>query len=215
MYQQTRFFAILERTLPTLSGVILLVSVSVPTSAAPEGGVKGVVDTAQAHCFDAAKAIDCPTGRRFSGQDAQYQGLAPAYRDHGDGTVTDLNTGLMWQQDPGAKQDYQAAVAGAASCRLAGYDDWRVPSIKELYSLIDFRGVNPISMDVSRVRPFIDSDVFRFSYGDPAAGDRVIDSQWVTRTIYESTVMGGAQCFFGVNFADGRIKCYPTRRGKG
>ncbi|MCP4571770.1 MAG: DUF1566 domain-containing protein, partial [bacterium] len=37
----------------------------------------------------------------------------------------------------------------------------------------------------------------------------------VTRTIYESTVMGGAQCFFGVNFADGRIKCYPTRRGKG
>ena len=38
--------------------------------------------------------------------------------------------------------------------------------------------------------PFIDTAFFDFSYGDTSAGDRIIDSQWVTSTVYESTVMG-------------------------
>ena len=39
--------------------------------------------------------------------------------DHGDGTVTDTNTGLTWQKDPGSKKSYADAVAGAAFLRLA------------------------------------------------------------------------------------------------
>ena len=30
---------------------------------------------------------------------------------------------------------WKAAVAGAPKCRLAGHTDWRLPTIKELYSL--------------------------------------------------------------------------------
>ena len=45
----------------------------------------------------------------------------PAYRDNGDGTVTDLNTGLMWVQARGAKVTWDAAVAGAAACRVGGH----------------------------------------------------------------------------------------------
>ena len=174
-----------------------------------------VVDTGQAHCFSADSAITC--GDSFNGQDAQYAGLQPAYQDNGDGTITDLNTGLMWQKDPGPKKQYQQAVNEADSFTLAGYDDWRLPSIKELYSLIDFSGLDAgPGANADNLIPFMDADTFVFQYGDESSGQRIIDSQWATSTVYNASVMGGADCFFGVNFADGRIKCYPTQpRGDG
>lgn len=168
-----------------------------------------VVDTNQQTCYGSSGKITC--GQEYPGQDAEYQGVQPAYQDNGDGTVTDLNTGLMWQQDPGTKQTYNEAVVGVESFSLAGYDDWRIPSIKELYSLMDFSGVDPgPNSTEENSTPFLDDAYFAFAYGDESAGDRFIDSQWVTSTIYESTVMNNEQCFFGVNFADGRIKCYPS-----
>lgn len=141
-----------------------------------------------------------------------------SYTDNEDGTITDNITGLMWQKDPGAKMDYNDAVLGADSFELAGHFDWRLPTIKELYSLIDFKGVDPSGPDVTSAEgliSFIDEDVFDFEYGDPNSGDRIIDSQWTTSSKYVSTVMNNQKCFFGVNFADGRIKCYPTQAGKG
>jgi hypothetical protein len=56
-------------------------------------------DTGQNKCYDNTQEIPCPTsGEAFYGQDAQYQSPQPAYTDNGDGTVTDVNTGLMWQK---------------------------------------------------------------------------------------------------------------------
>jgi len=191
---------------------ILMLLWGIPSLLAQDGATYPIVDTNLNHCFDADNVITC--GTAFNGQDGQYDGLQPAYQVNGDGTVTDLNTGLMWQQDPGAKMSYAEAVAGADAFTLAGYDDWRVPTIKELYSLILFSG-----MDVSAASsadnsdPFIDDSVFAFQYGNTANGERLIDSQWVTSNKYVATVMGNQECFFGVNFADGRIKCYPTRAG--
>jgi len=172
-----------------------------------------IVDTAQERCFDNRREIEYPKpGEPFFGPDAQYQGNEPAYRDNGDGTITDRVTGLTWQEDPGAKKTWDEAVAGASACRVGGYDDWRLPSIQELYSLILFRGedVDPQSTDTSNLTPFIDTDYFAFSYGDPAKGERIIDSQMATSTKYVSTTMGGNETMFGVNFADGRIKGYPA-----
>ena len=103
-----------------------------------------IVDSGQVYCYDHGGSIACPEeGAGFSGQDAQYAGNLPRYVDNADGTVTDLNTGLMWQQDPGSKMSYNEAVVGASSFQLAGYDDWRLPTIKELYSLILFSGDDP------------------------------------------------------------------------
>jgi hypothetical protein len=177
-----------------------------------------IVDTGQERCYNNTKEIDYPKyGEPFFGQDAQYTGNEPAYKDNGDGTVTDLNTGLMWQSDPGEKMTFRQAVAGASKFRLAGYKDWRLPTIKELYSLILFSGTDPDPMSRGSVRqkPFIDREYFKFQYGKPERGERVIDSQFATSTKYVSMTMWGDETMFGVNFADGRIKGYGMRDNVG
>lgn len=177
-----------------------------------------IVDTDQAYCYDARTAIAYPSaGQPFYGQDAQYAANAPSYKVNGDGTVWDRMTGLMWTQDPGKKITFDQALSGAEKCRVGGYKDWRLPTIKELYSLIQLNGTDPDpnSTDTAGLIPFIDASVFNFSYGDPGRGERIIDAQFATCTKYVSTTMGGNETMFGVNFADGRIKGYPTalRRG--
>jgi hypothetical protein len=173
-----------------------------------------IVDTAQIRCYSNYTEIKFPeAGTAFFGQDAQYIGNEPAYKDNGDGTVMDLNTGLIWQSDPGEKMTFRQAVAGASKCRIAGYTDWRLPTIKELYSLILFSGTDPdpMSRDSSRQQPFIDTKYFKFRYGNPGRSERIIDSQFATSTKYVSTTMRGDETMFGVNFADGRIKGYGMR----
>jgi len=173
-----------------------------------------IVDTAQEKCYDNYQEIACPqAGEPFYAQDAQYQDIQPAYQENGDGTVTDLNTGLMWQKTPGNKVTYDEAVAGAKDFNLAGYDDWRLPTIKELYSLILFSGTDPHPESVEPAVPFIDTNYFDFEYGDISAGERIIDAQYWSWTEYVGTTMNGAATVFGVNFADGRIKGYPRDTG--
>jgi len=180
-----------------------------------------IVDTGQTHCYDEMAVIAAPAaGEPYHGQDAQVAGRAPSYRDDGDGTVTDLVTGLMWQQDAGDKMSLAAAEAAAETLALAGHTDWRIPTIKELYSLIRFDGTDPsgvVGDDTSLLTPFLDP-VFAFRYGDPDQGERIIDAQYLSSTLYISTTMNGDATVFGVNLADGRIKGYPVtdpRTGQG
>ena len=186
------------------------ISVSSPLLAIG-GASSGIVDTNQSTCYDNWNSIGCPSGASaFHGQDAQYDGRQPAYQDNGDGTITDLNTGLMWQKTPGEKMTYDRAVANASSFNLAGYTDWRLPTIKELYSLIQFSGVDVSSFTSSAgAVPFLDTDYFDFEYGNVNAGERVIDSQYLSSTRYVGYSSTFGELVFGVNFADGRIKGYP------
>ena len=180
-------------------------------------GAWTVVDTGQDRCYSTSSIMACPgEGQAFSGQDAQYQGHAASYQDNRDGTVTDLVTGLMWSKAVDArKANLIEARQAAQKMTLGGHTDWRVPNIKALYSLMDFRGntgshqrANYHTGIPSDAVPYINTDYFDFRYGDLSAGERYIDAQWLSSTEYVSTTMDGAKTLFGVNFADGRIKGY-------
>lgn len=185
-------------------------------------GNYNIVDTGQNSCFDNTQTISCPEpDESFYGQDAQYYGNQPSYQDNGDGTVTDLNTGLMWQQsfdhnedgdiDYDDKLSYDEILTMVDSgVTYAGYSDWRLPTIKEQYSLIMFSGRDISGYEGSStdgLNPFIDTNYFEFAYGDTDAGERLIDVQCTTTNVY---VAGNEEMVFGVNFADGRIKGYGT-----
>lgn len=183
-----------------------------------------VVGTAQVKCYNDTTEIAPPAaGQPFYGQDAQGAGIEPSYTLSGDGlTVVDNRTGQTWQRSPDTSGDgditsgdklnwanaqLRSAVLNAAN--HGGYSDWRLPAIKELYSLILFNGTDPSGLqgtDTSSLTPFIDTNYFKFAYGDTGVGERIIDSQYASSTLYVSTVDG--TLLFGVNFADGRIKGY-------
>lgn len=191
--------------------------ISIIISIASFGAVK-IPDTGQSQCYSASTAIPCPKKEdAFYGQDAQYSSFQPSYKDNGDGTVSDLVTGLMWSKEvTDTKYSLDEANAKSKSIKIGGYDDWRIPTVKELYSLIDFRGYTGFSGNEEKSTapanaiPYINTDFFDFKYG--ASDERYIDAQWVTITKYVSLTMEHDLTLFGVNFADGRIKGYGYKR---
>jgi len=145
-----------------------------PVSIGKKGLSNPIADTGQVRCYNNSREIPCPKpGQPFYGQDAQYEGNVPSYRNNGDGTVTELNTGLMWSKAVDKnKVSLIEAKKIAQGMTLGEYSDWRVPNIKELYSLIDFRGYAGFSRrgfssgaPVNAI-PFINTDYFDFEYGD-------------------------------------------------
>ena len=72
------------------------------------------------------------------------------WTDNGDGTVTDMTTGVMWQQATEGSMNWEAAISHCEALSLAGYDDWRLPNRRELRSIVDY----------SRYNPTIDTAVF-------------------------------------------------------
>ena len=59
--------------------------------------------------------------------------------DNGEGTISDIATGLMWQKsDDGTGYDWEEALNLAENMELASYSDWRLPNVKELQSIVDY-----------------------------------------------------------------------------
>ncbi|NQU88727.1 MAG: DUF1566 domain-containing protein [Mariniphaga sp.] len=166
-----------------------------------------IVDTGVQDFYNNTTIISAPiAGQAYYGQDATYGGNQPSYTNNGDGTITDNVTGLMWQQDMGSKISYSDAFTKADSLTLGGQTDWRVLTIKELYSLILFTGQVG---GQQAIRMFIDTDYFIQPLGNTNIGEREIDAQTWSATQYVGLTMRNDTTVFGVNFVDGRIKGYP------
>ncbi len=66
------------------------------------------------------------------------------FTDNGDGTVTDLVTGLVWQkQGDNLPRTWEPAISYCEALTLGGASDWRLPNIKELLSVVDYSHASP------------------------------------------------------------------------
>lgn len=166
-----------------------------------------IVDTGVKDFYSDEAIISEPQANdAFYGQDATYQFNEPSYTNNADGTITDNVTGLMWEQDMGSKLSFEDAFSKAELSGLGGHSDWRVPTLKELYSLILFTGSVKGEQAIDF---FIDTDYFNQALGDVSIGEREIDAQTWSSTKYVGRTMNSDETVFGVNFIDGRIKGYP------
>jgi Protein of unknown function (DUF1566) len=68
----------------------------------------------------------------------------PRFRVDGD-TVLDRTTGLEWSRDnvPGGTMNWKAAAEACAKLTLGGHSDWRLPTIRELLTLVDYERHSP------------------------------------------------------------------------
>jgi len=76
------------------------------------------------------------------GEDSDYTIHPAAYTNNGDGTITDRAMELTWSKtDSGRGLNWQGALAWVQqknAQKFLGHDDWRLPSVKELQSLVDY-----------------------------------------------------------------------------
>jgi len=69
---------------------------------------------------------------------------AGSYTDNGNGTVTDTSTGLMWRQAGSSNEmTWEQALTYCENMDFGGYTDWRLPTINELRSLVDYSRHHP------------------------------------------------------------------------
>jgi len=170
-----------------------------------------------ATCRD--ELADCraqPGGQRFpaSGQTTAYgpgsdgdvqAGAALSYTDNADGTITDNNTGLMWEKkdDSGGIHDVDNGYTWGTTSQpytmngtmvtellatlnrppcFAGHCDWRIPNVKELQSIVDYEIPNPM--------PAVNA-AFHNAAGCPGCTDVRLASCSCTRSIlYWSSTTG-------------------------
>jgi len=91
----------------------------------------------------------------------------PRFTDHGNETVTDNLTGLMWTKNAnlsGSTRTWQQVLdyvkgMNAGTYQNFGHTDWRLPNRKELHSLTDFSRYNPA---LPSGQPFTNVQVYHY-----------------------------------------------------
>lgn len=159
------------------------------------------------------------------GEDSDYS-LQPSqsYTDNSDGTVTDNITGLMWTK---CSMGANSAIDSSSNCSsvhtayinstaetscsslvLAGHSDWRLPTVPELISIVNYGKVAG-----SNNNPAIDDTFFPGTEYNDGRKDGIQDlfismnstKQYWTRTSHYYAFYG-QPLYTAINFDDGLMK---------
>lgn len=130
-------------------------------------------------------------------------GQPVTYTDTGDGTITDSSTGLTWQKTgPSDTKTWQQALEYCEGLTLGGHTDWRMPTLKELESLVDY----------SRHAPSINTAYF----------PNTAASWYWSSTSAAGYMAGTFDRMWGVSFSDGgpdyqnyKVQAYNVRAVRG
>jgi len=149
---------------------------------AVRGGQPGALDT-----MDSGSTDDASTS-------------TSSYTDNGDGTVTDISSGLTWQK-ASASKTWEQALAYCEGLSLGGTTDWRLPNIKELRSLTDY----------SRYSPAINTTYFP---------DTVLDFYWSSTTHADGASYAWSVIFYfshgyGGDYTSNKSDSYYVRAVRG
>jgi hypothetical protein len=139
-------------------------------------GAVGVAETHPVRCVRAPKQV----------------GIAPPHYTVKSSVVTDNWTGLDWEQAPADQWvTLEEQRSRCDALVLGGHADWRLPSLKELLTLVDER----------KNWPALDADAF--------AGKDSIESGWYWSATEFPPLEGHAPSVAGVDFADGSVRDQP------
>jgi hypothetical protein len=157
-------------------------------------------DTGQVKCYQSVgpySEISCAN----SGQDGEYSRNPMAYTDNGNDTVTDNNTGLMWEQNT----DYKTWANAVSYCNdlvlplTNGYADWRLPTKKELMSIVDYSVASPDPTIQETYFP--DAQAFQYwtstEYAAASGNAWVVDFSYGSGSSGPKTASHGVRCVRG------------------
>jgi hypothetical protein len=122
-----------------------------------------------------------------------------SYTSHGDGTVTDNVTGLMWQQTLSGSVETDAGPSATPytwsdaktyceTLTLAGYADWRMPTMIEVISLADYSQIPAVDLSAFPDTPATGSDYF-----------------WVSTLVPNDTSSAGVVTFYNGGEGSGAV----------
>jgi len=114
--------------------------------------------------------------------------------NNGDGTINDLATGLTWTQtDNGDGVLWSEALNYCESLTMAGSDDWRLPNIKELHSVVDYSR-SPDATGTAAIDP-----IFNLTAITNEAGQSDYPFYWSSTTLisYPNSVRDATYISFG------------------
>jgi len=123
---------------------------------------------------------------------AEQSGLLDNFVDNDNGTVTDTETGLMWQKETApSKYTWQESLAYAEGLSLGGHSDWRLPNRNELQTLVDYSRYN------RAIDPLLEANTWSSAY-------------WSSTTIAGNTVDAWLVGFYdgGAYYGDKSLSWY-------
>ncbi|MCP4755786.1 MAG: DUF1566 domain-containing protein [Proteobacteria bacterium] len=118
------------------------------------------------------------------------------FTDNGNGVVNHGSTGLMWQQEDESGKTWVGGLDYCKNLVISGFDDWRLPNVTELTTIVDFASSDP-SID-RRFFPST-SSLYYWSSSTPA---------WdATLAFYVRFDIGGVDDYFGGKNNTYHVRC--------